>query len=501
MSAVEHDLSLVGDPSPRDIGASPETRVAVPGWIRACVAVAALSTVVHILFPSAVLGFDQMYALVWGRELSSGQLPVYDIPFAPTAHPLPVLVAALASIAGDVTAYDLVVMLAYASLGVLLYAVFQLGRLTWSWQVGVLAAVLIGTSLPILARALTGYLDIPFVALVVLAATLELRRPRSGVPVLLILALAGLLRPEAWALAAAYWLYLAPRLDTRGRIGAAVVALSAPLAWAFGDLVVTGSLLHATTDAQEAGRSFGVGAVSVVDRLTYGWDGLRNILRLPVLLGGLVGLVIAASVAWARAVLPAALLGLALFSFGGLVLLGLPTADRFLFLPAVMLALFCAFAMVGWVSHEPGRRRRWWAAVGMLILVSIVVSAPGQVSRLQELEDDVTAQRRISEDLWELTRSPVSADLLTACSPITLPTHAPQPALAYYLGRSPTHIRSAELGVPARGAFVAPASDRAADLALGTASGSAPPVAIPPGFRRTAGNASWSIHVRGCGGR
>lgn len=497
MTAVKQDVSLVGDPAPRDV-AAPETRIAAPGWILACVAVAALATVVHLLFPSAVLGFDQMYALVWGRELSSGQLPVYDIPFAPTAHPLPVLVAALASILGDEAAYHLVVTLAYASLGVLLYAVFQLGRLTCSWQVGVVATVLIGTSLPLLARALTGYLDIPFVALVVLAATFELRRPRRGLPVLLLLTAAGLLRPEAWALAGAYWLYLARGLDTRGRIGAAAIVVSAPVVWALGDLAVTGSLLHATTDAREAGQSLGVGGVSVVERFAIGWDALRNILRLPALLGGLVGLVIAASVAWARAALPGALLGLGLLSFAGLVLLGLPTADRFLFLPAVMLALFCAFAMVGWVSQEPGRRRRGWAAVGMLLLASVAVSAPAQVSRLQGLEDLVTAQRRVSDDLWELTRSPVAAQVLSTCSPITLPTHLPQPALAYYLGRPPTQIRSAELGAPARGALVAPASATTAGLALSTASYGAPEVAIPPGFRRAAGNASWTIYVRGC---
>ena len=42
-------------------------------------------------------------------------------------------------------------------------------------------------------------------ALVVWAATLEATRPRRGVPVLVLLALAGMLRPEAWFLAAMYW--------------------------------------------------------------------------------------------------------------------------------------------------------------------------------------------------------------------------------------------------------------------------------------------------------
>jgi hypothetical protein len=166
-----------------------------------------------------------------------------------------------------------------------------------------------------------------------------------------------------------------------------------------------------------------------------------------------------------------------------------------------MLALFCAFAVVGWVSLAPGRRRRWWAAMGMLVLASIVVSAPGHVSRLQGLEDDVSSRRAVSDDLRELTRSSMTAGVLSSCSPITLPAHTPQPALAYYLGRPPAEIRSAELGAPARGALVAPASATAAGLALSTASYGAPEVAIPPGFRRTAGNASWDIYVRGCRGK
>ena len=59
--------------------------------------------------------------------------------------------------------------------------------------------------------ALIGYQDMPFAALVIGAVLLEARRPRRGVAVLALLAVAGLLRPEAWVLAGLYWLYLWPR--------------------------------------------------------------------------------------------------------------------------------------------------------------------------------------------------------------------------------------------------------------------------------------------------
>ena len=59
-------------------------------------------------------------------------------------------------------------------------------------------------------QALLAYQDIPFAALVIGAVLLEAQRSRRGVPVLALLALAGLLRPEAWLLAGVYWLWLAP---------------------------------------------------------------------------------------------------------------------------------------------------------------------------------------------------------------------------------------------------------------------------------------------------
>ena len=76
----------------------------------------------------------------------------------------------------------------------------------WS---GAIAAALLLTRFDYPFLAARGYIDIPYMALVVWAAALEAARPRRGAPVLLLLALAGLLRPEAWLLAALYWLWMA----------------------------------------------------------------------------------------------------------------------------------------------------------------------------------------------------------------------------------------------------------------------------------------------------
>ncbi len=58
--------------------------------------------------------------------------------------------------------------------------------------------------------AVRGYIDIPYLALVVWAIALEAQQPRRGTAVFALLALAGLLRPEAWLLAGLYFLWTLP---------------------------------------------------------------------------------------------------------------------------------------------------------------------------------------------------------------------------------------------------------------------------------------------------
>ena len=70
----------------------------------------------------------------------------------------------------------------------------------------------------LLRDALLGYQDVPFACLIVGAVLLEAQRPRRGAPVLALLAVAGLLRPEAWVLGGLYWLYLAWRAPGATRI-------------------------------------------------------------------------------------------------------------------------------------------------------------------------------------------------------------------------------------------------------------------------------------------
>ena len=162
------------------------------------------------------LNYDARYALLWARDILHGQTPDYTAAFAPTPHPLQTLVAGLTLPFGDGSA-KVMALITLLAFGVLVWLVYRLGSELHSPAVGVVAALVVATR-PNLGRfALVGYQDIPFAMLVVLALLLELRRPRRGAAVLVALAVAGLMRPDAWALSLAYVAYLWRGSDPRRR--------------------------------------------------------------------------------------------------------------------------------------------------------------------------------------------------------------------------------------------------------------------------------------------
>src|ERR1043166_7690002 len=123
------------------------------------------------------------------------------------------------------------ILIIIASYLALVAGVYRLGRIAFTPLVGAIAAALLLSRFDFGFLAARGYIDIPYMALVVWAAVLEAARPRRGVPVLVTLALAGMLRPEAWVLAGMYWLWLFPRATRRERIPYAALAAVGPLVW------------------------------------------------------------------------------------------------------------------------------------------------------------------------------------------------------------------------------------------------------------------------------
>src|ERR671931_2907348 len=169
-------------------------------------------------FGHAFLNYDTSYSLVWGSDLANGRTPDYKVPVAPTPHPLAMLVGVPASLFGHAGEGVMLAIVLFA-LGFLVVGIYRLGVELFSWPVGLLAALIVLTRQPFLNYGIRGYVDLVVIALVIWAAVLEARRPRRGWPVLVLLGLAGLLRPEAWLFLVVYWLWLFPSRSWRERVG------------------------------------------------------------------------------------------------------------------------------------------------------------------------------------------------------------------------------------------------------------------------------------------
>ncbi|HEV2786570.1 MAG TPA: hypothetical protein VGV67_09300, partial [Solirubrobacteraceae bacterium] len=244
--------------------------------IRFAAAVLAGAAALRLLAGPGLVNYDTLYALVWGRQLAHGEIPDLEVPIAPTPHPLAnvaaTLLAPLSSWqldgAGGLDgepAVTVVVAAAYVSLALLGWVVFALARAWFNTAAGVLAALIVLTRVPVLDFGARAYVDIPFLVLVLGALLAETRRPRAGVPVLALLAVAGLLRPEAWLFSAVYlaWLLWPGLRSARegagpGRAAAwrdaaplLLLAASAPLLWALHDLLLTGDPLHSLTGTRD----------------------------------------------------------------------------------------------------------------------------------------------------------------------------------------------------------------------------------------------------------
>ena len=89
-----------------------------------------------------------------------------------------------------------------------------------------------------------GSSDLWFLALLATALLVEVRTPRRREVVLSLMAVAGLIRTEAWVLSGAYVLYSCRGSRTRDWGVALVLATTAPVAWALSDAAVTGDLLY-----------------------------------------------------------------------------------------------------------------------------------------------------------------------------------------------------------------------------------------------------------------
>ena len=462
-------------------------------------AAATIGGAVWLLFSRAFLNYDTLYSLIWGRDVAHGRTPDYETTLAPTPHPLAEAAGIPLSLLGEDGGYTAMLALAMLAFGALVWGVFLLGRESFGAAAGALAAFVVATRDPFLSQAVRAYVDIPFLAFVIAAAVLEVRRPKRGLPVLVLLGLAGLLRPEAWLLGGAYWLYVARDLPRGRALGLAAVAAAPALLWALSDLAVTGDPLHSLTftrdTAETLGRPQGIENVPEIMPRRLG-----EILRWVPLVGGTAGFFLALRFARRRALVPAALALLGGIAFVAIGLAGLSLLGRYLFLPAAMLAIFFGYAACGWHELPRDRVRSLWIGGAAVLLVAFFGSTIShQVDRLDRLRDGIQLRGAIQADLRDLTRAGGAEALLERCAPVYVPNHRPVPILAWYLDRPPDDFVSAQLERPQRGLYVAPATRVVEEkFVLDPRDPKRVKAEVPAGFEAVARNESWVLYERGC---
>jgi hypothetical protein len=418
--------------------------------------------------------YDSYYALIWGRDILHLHLPDFQVYRAPTEHPLAIAFGVLMSIfghAGD----RLMILGAIASFVALVAGLYRLGRLTFGPVVGAIAAVVLCTRFDYEYYAAQGYLDFAYMALVVWAGALEAARPRRGTLVFVLLAGAGLLRPEAWLLSGVYLLWCAwplaaswlrhggsravrsaspewaggrmrdgVRVGPGGRVppswrrllGYGLLTVAGPVLWACVDWAVTGDptySLHSTTGlAEELGRTQGL---SNIPGST--WQFMVRLDKLPLVLAAVAGLAIAILLVPRRVRVPLTLLVSGLLTFVLLGAAGTSVIDRYLLTPAVLVMLFAAVAIGGWSMLEPGSTlRRVWMGLAAAVVLYAVVAAATTLS-ITSIETELAFRNDSHQALAQVLDNPLVRSDLKRCGVLSLPNHKLMPDARWILDEGP----------------------------------------------------------------
>ena len=396
----------------------------------AVVFVAAVAGLAALLEPNAHPSYDYAFVLASAQDVLEGRANGYEVPlYSPVPHPLTLLLALAAVPFGD-GAFAIFSVLGHLALGLLCLSLLRIGGLLGSWPAGLLAAALVFTNPPIFELSARNFGDVGVAALVAAATALELARPRRGAPVLVLLALAGLLRPEAWLLAGLYWLYLLPGREWPERLRLAALVVAAPLTWMAMDAFLTGDPLHSVevtrVYTEKAAATASPGEV---------WTAITSVSGWPLVFGALAG----AALAWRdgrRAVAIPLLAGaVALLATVAPSLLGeSPVERRYLVLPAAMIAALSAFAALGWTGAR--RAKAAWAAGGLAFAILAIVVLADDRDRMWDSHRRVQAVRvTLLDHLEAFATAPAQRAYLTnpACHPIRVPGYGYRPYLRYWL--------------------------------------------------------------------
>lgn len=436
------------------------------------------------------LAYDPWAWLVWGREV--GHLDL-DTTGGPSWKPLPVLVAAVVSVFGDLAPEAWLVVARVGSL-LALVGVYRLAtRLAGPVAGGIAAGLFVLTpdGGPRYTRLVLEGHTAPLTATLAVWAVERHLAGRHGQAVVL-LTLLALDRPEAWPFLGLYALWLGWREPRRRPLLVALLA-SVPVLWFGGDWWGSGSPLHGADTAQVYADE--------ANRLGKALGNVRTLVVLPAWVLALAG----GAVAWRRGRRDVAILvGLAAAWVALVVVmsvaLGYAAIPRFLLPGAALVCVAAAVAGVALVRALPRDRRRPWAvAAGVAVCAPFVVS---RASAFGTLATDVTDRGRAGEELVEVVERAGGLDRLVACAgPLRMSgTTLPRTALAWEagvplhdvtgIGRRPTGVVVVTAGSRADDRL---AADVAADVAADAdaSAGAVRPVEL-------ARHGGWAVYGIGC---
>jgi hypothetical protein len=427
------------------------------GWLAAAALAGALSLAVP-----ATLGYDAWAWMVWGRELAHLDLATTS---GPSFKPLPVLVVAPLSLLGGIApALWLAAMRACAVASLVL--AYRLGARLGGPVAGMVAAIGLALSADLYRTALLGSAEPALIALTLGAVDRHLDGRRGWA--LVLVAVAGLIRPEAWVVLAAYglWVWMhEPRL--RPLVAAAVVL--APALWLGLDWAGSGDPLHASSTATEAtegsAANASVPALEVVRRAI-------DAVIVPTLVLAAVGLVEAGRRRDRRVLVLAALAVAWIAVVAVMAEAGFTGTRRYLAAPAAAVCVVSGVGLAWLLGAVPSGRARVAAACAVVALsiapallrareearmLSVARSQADQLAELRHAVREVggrAAVRRVGRPAvnpwlqtalaWEL-RAPLDDVQATWASSKRRPHWTP-PALVF---RAPPRLAGPRPALPA----------------------------------------------------
>jgi hypothetical protein len=372
--------------------------------------------------------YDATFALIWGREIFHGHAPDYSLPYRPAGHPLTTFVGLVGAPLGRDGAAEFLRWVALLGAGAFVASIFRFGQVLFGTIAGAAAAVLVATRSPLWGFSELGFMDAWAAAFVVWAALLELRSPRRGPPVFVLLGLAGLLRPEVWLFAAAYWLWIASGSLSRA-VRLLPLAALGPLAWIAWDLATAQTFLGSvgTAEGLPVATSSGGHGISRAPRALV--RDIGGFMRPPEVIAAVAGFALVCWANWRRAAMPVVLIVLNVVAFAIVAERGGPIEQRYLLVAAGMLLVFAGYALAqavpaavrdpqpaanphGSLHSPPGpadpRRARIIRLAGALLAVACIAYVPIDIRRITDLRDQVRVSDEVYSDLRTVVEAPAT---------------------------------------------------------------------------------------------